>query len=189
MIRFKDTYTINDITIYHNGQELQLSSAELKHHESLHITYWECKSTEVTSQQIFRVIDPQSQAIFNNNLQNIAAQAKKAKFPKNKKMWQLFYNVKNMFANVQYVHASTIHKLQGSTYDISYIDLFSLANNYYMSDDEKYRLLYVAITRASKYIKIFISSFSQEKISTTTNSINTAQKFDEIYDILKNINL
>ncbi|MDQ7060871.1 MAG: AAA family ATPase [Sulfurimonas sp.] len=195
MIRFKDAYTVGDITIYHNGEELELGSAELKYHDSLHIEYWECKSIYAAEQQVFRVVNPDSEAVFNQKLQALATKAKQAKFPNNKKLWKLYYETRNMFANVQYIHASTIHKLQGSTYDVSYIDMFSLANNHYMSDEEKYRLVYVAITRASQDIKIFISAFdrmsdehgtvNRQKIEGT----NTLKQLHEIDDILKNFDL
>lgn len=89
MIRFKDAYTVGDITIYHNGQEIQLGTAELKYHDSLHIEYWECKSVDALEQQVFRVVNPDSEAIFNQKLQSIATKVKQAKFPDNKKLWKL----------------------------------------------------------------------------------------------------
>ena len=195
MIRFKDAYTVGDITIYHNGQELQLGSAELKYHDSLHIEYWECKSIYALDQQVFRVVNPDSEAVFNQKLQALATKAKQAKFPDNKKLWKLYYETRNMFANVQYIHASTIHKLQGSTYDVSYIDIFSLVHNHYMSDEEKYRLLYVAITRASKDIKIFMSAFdrtSDEKViinNQNSETMNTLKQLHDIDIILKDLDL
>jgi exodeoxyribonuclease-5 len=50
--------------------------------------------------------------------------------------------------------ASTIHKLQGSTYETLYFDLASLLNNQQISRDFLYRLVYVAVTRGKKKIKI-----------------------------------
>ncbi len=195
MIRFKDAYTVGDTTIYHNGQELQLGSAELKYHDSLHIEYWECKSIYALDQQIFRVVNPDSEAIFNQKLQVLATKAKQARFPNNKKLWKIYYETRNMFANVQYIHASTIHKLQGSTYDVSYIDIFSLVHNQYMSDEEKYRLLYVAVTRASQDIKIFISALNKTAevqavaYDKTGDEANTLEKLHNIDEILKNLDL
>lgn len=57
---------------------------------------------------------------------------------------------------MQYIHASTIHKLQGSTYNVSYVDLFFLCNNSYINSDKKYRLAYVAATRARENVKVFL---------------------------------
>ena len=187
MLRFRDAYTAGEKTLYHNGQEILLKSAVLKYHDSLHIEYWECKTSDVLSQQVFRVVDPTSVANYNEKLQIIATKAKLATFPENKKLWRIFYQTRDMFANVQYVHASTIHKLQGSTYKIAYIDIFSLAHNYQMSDDEKYRLLYVAITRASQDIKIFVSAFDTVHVSYKDKSFNLVKKHKEIDDELRNL--
>ncbi len=195
MIRFKDAYTVGEITIYHNGQELQLGSAELKYHDSLNIEYWECKSSFELDQQVFRVVNPESEFIFNQKLQTLATKAKHAKFPNSKNLWKLYYETRDMFANVQYIHASTIHKLQGSTYDVSYIDIFSLVNNQYMSNEEKYRLLYVAVTRASQDIKIFMSAFdkvdSDRRLLNNGNieSVNTLKKLHDIDNALKDLDL
>jgi len=143
--------------------------------------------------QIFRVVDPDSMLVFNEKLKSISNNAKKAKFPENKKLWKVFFSVRDMFANVQYIHSSTIHKLQGSTYDIAYVDMFSLSQNSYMSDDEKYRLVYVAITRASKDIKIFLPAFdSDTNISIQEDmksQINIKEKHKSIDDMLKLIDI
>jgi len=161
MLRFNDAYSVNDITLYHNGQEVTLESAKLQYQESLEIEYWDCKAVNKTDQQIFRVVDPSSMSQFNKKLNFIRSLAKREVYhPKKRELWKSFYATRDMFANVQYIFSSTIHKLQGSTHDVSYIDLFSLADNRNLSDEEKYRLVYVAITRASKDVKIFISHLS-----------------------------
>ncbi len=43
--------------------------------------------------------------------------------------WKKYFRLKDAYANVQYIFASTIHKLQGSTYDTVYIDLSFINNN------------------------------------------------------------
>jgi hypothetical protein len=188
MLRFKEAYSPNDISLYHNGQVIQLQSANLKYHEHLEIEFWECKAVDASDQQIFRVVDPDSHKVYNDKLSSIAKMAQKASFPENKKLWKTYYMVKDMFAHVQYIHASTIHKLQGSTHDTTYIDLFSMAQNKYMSDDEKYRLTYVAVTRARHDIKIFMSHFNKSyQYEPTTKQINMKQEFDNIDNMLKDI--
>ena len=179
MLRFSDTYSVKDITLYHNGQEIKLQSATLMYHETLQIDYWECQAINSPQQQIFRVVDPTSMKVFNDKLTFIANKAKKTGWPERKKLWFAFYQVRDMFANVQYIFSSTIHKLQGSTYDVSYIDMFSLAHNNYMSNDEKYRLLYVAVTRAKKDVKFFVSAFEE-------NSTSIENKYTKIVDVREN---
>lgn len=188
-LRFKEAYSVRDISLYHNGQVIEIESTILKNHESLKIKYWECRAVNANEQQIFRVVDPTSMQVFNDKLTTIAKMAKKALGKQKSDLWKLFYDVRDSFADVQYIHASTIHKLQGSTYDETYLDLFSLINNHYMSDDDKYRLTYVAVTRARFCLKIFMSKDSPkdtfEKLSSQEMKINTKKQFEEVDDMLK----
>lgn len=183
-LRFKEAYSVNEISLYHNGQIIRIESALLKYHETLDINYWECREQGVVDQQIFRVLEPSCIKVFNDKLKQIVSTAKKSQHPRKKELWQTFYAVRDMFADVQYIHSSTIHKLQGSTHDIAYIDLFSLSDNKSMSDEEKYRLTYVAITRASENIKIFMPRF---EIVNKKVLINVVDEFDAIDDILKKL--
>lgn len=178
-LRFNNAYSSNDVTIYSNGQVVTIQNAELKYHESLEIYFWECNANG----PIFRVVDPQSMKVFNDKLSYIAKLARHAKYPERRQLWKTFYEVRDMFADVQYIYASTIHKLQGSTYDISYVNLFSLAKNKYISDEEKYRLAYVAITRARETVKVFIP---KKDMTPQCDSIDTQKNFNAIDDMLKN---
>jgi ATP-dependent exoDNAse (exonuclease V) alpha subunit len=189
MLRFTELYSVNEVTIYHNGQVIKLDDAILKYHETLGIEYWECKAVNTNKQQVFRVIDPTSEKFFNDKLTQLATLAKNTSWPERKNIWRVFYQTRDMFAKVQYIFSSTIHKLQGSTYDTSYIDIFGLAHNGNMSDDEKYRLLYVAITRARKDIKFFISSFdmTNQLSKHRNNEIDIKQSHQYIDENLKNL--
>jgi ATP-dependent exoDNAse (exonuclease V) alpha subunit len=95
--------------------------------------------------------------------------AKQARIEKNyktrKKMWEKFYSIKELFADVKYIYASTIHKLQGSTYESVYIDFYNLNFLKKLPKEEFYRLFYVAITRASKDVKILIPNIFDDEIS------------------------
>ncbi|MFT5835979.1 MAG: exodeoxyribonuclease-5 [Sulfurimonas sp.] len=185
-IRFREAYGISDISLYYNGQVVELQSAILLYHETLNINYWECRDVDALDQQVFRVLEPTSIKVFNDKLKSIVTMAKKAQHPQKKSLWKTFYAVRDMFADVQYIHSSTIHKLQGSTHDVAYIDLFSLSDNRYMSDEEKYRLTYVSITRASQDIKIFMPGF---EMANRKALVNVASELDDIDEILKRLNL
>jgi ATP-dependent exoDNAse (exonuclease V) alpha subunit len=182
-LRFNDPYSVNNVSLYHNGEEIEIESAVKLFHDALQIWYWEVKAKNSRHQQKFRVVDPDYMKVFNDKLTAIANLAKRAKFPENKNMWKIFYQTRDMFANVQYVFASTIHKLQGSTYDECYINLFDLAKNK-MSLDDKYRLIYVAITRASKDIKIFISQLDEESLQLS--NLDTDKYFENLDEVLIN---
>jgi hypothetical protein len=184
-LRFKEAYSVNGVSLYHNGQIVKIANAEMKYHESLEIYYWECQVINSPTQQIFRVVDPGSLKVFNDKLNLLAQKAKSSKYPERNQLWTIFYATRDMFADVQYIHSSTIHKLQGSTHDVSYVDLFSLSDNFYMCDDEKYRLAYVAITRAKNDVKIFLPSFGGEEQKYI---IDSSKKFLEVDDLLKGFN-
>lgn len=154
-LRFKEQFSIANTPIYHNGEVVEIDEALECYHDELELNYWECQ--ELGSKQRFKVLDMQNQKLLKLKLQGIASMAKKALAKERIELWKLFFEYRDMFADVQYTYASTIHKLQGSTYETSYIDIDSIAKNNQMSDDEKYRLAYVAITRAKRDIKILIT--------------------------------
>jgi ATP-dependent exoDNAse (exonuclease V) beta subunit len=59
-----------------------------------------------------------------------------------------------------------------------------------MSEDEKYRLFYVAITRASKDIKIFISAFDSDSYvpdESNVENIDSIKIHKDIDDMLSSI--
>jgi len=191
-LRFIDAYCVNDITLYHNGQIIEIEEVHKSVHPALGITYWECKAVETSRQQIFRVVDPACVSKFNDKLTHLSKLAKAASQSEKKKLWFVYFSTRDMFANVQYVHASTIHKLQGSTYESSYVDIFALCDNKYMSLEEKYRLFYVAITRASKHLKIFVSDFNNANnlsntLTVKTMQLDVQQLHQEMDDLLGNI--
>jgi len=151
---FQEANTINDRIVHQNSDIATLSSAKKSFHKSLDIYYWDCLDLD---HKPFKVVDPSSKERFEAVLNKIA---KSAKFEKDKaersKKWKTFFAVKELFVDVKYTYASTIHKLQGSTYETVYIDLRDLEN--IKDKDLMYRLLYVAVTRASTNIKVLLSN-------------------------------
>ncbi|MBU1658900.1 AAA family ATPase [bacterium] len=191
-LRFVDAYSAREITIYHNGQIVELEYAQKEYHEALNIQYWDCKAVNAMQQQVFRVVDPASMSKFNDKLKALSEIAKRAPQAEKSKLWYTFFTTRDMFANVQYIHASTIHKLQGSTYESCYVDIFQLIDNPYMSIEEKYRLFYVAITRASKNLKLFVSDFNKANTLSNTLTVKKMQLdlqqiHQEVDDMLEGI--
>jgi len=65
-----------------------------------------------------------------------------------KRRWrEEYFPLKDFFAEVDFGYAVTIHKSQGSTYDKVFIH-----DDYRKAQDERKRLLYVAVTRAAKEV-------------------------------------
>ena len=153
-LRFKSSFSTNGtVASYQNGEEVMIKSATLEHNKLLNIYYWKCT---VLERDDFNVIDPSSINHFISILAKYKKEALRQPKKIRKRYWKKYYVLKDSFANIQYIFASTIHKLQGSTYDTVYIDFKSLKNYRIMSDNMKYRLAYVAITRARYKIKILL---------------------------------
>lgn len=64
---------------------------------------------------------------------------------KRRRAWVEFFTAKERFAELRSVHGSTVHKAQGSTYDVIFIDVSDIGRN--TKADEVAKLLYVALTR------------------------------------------
>lgn len=149
---FQQANVINERVIHQNSSIIELSSATKEYFSSLQIYFWDCKDIE---NKPLKVVDTYSQGRFEMILNKLAKDAKTEKhFETRKAKWKRFFDLKDMFVDVKYIYASTIHKVQGSTYETVYIDLTEIEN---MRDkDMMYRLLYVELTRASADVKILL---------------------------------
>jgi len=67
--------------------------------------------------------------------------------------WRDYFKFAETFADLKYNHAITVHKSQGSTYENAIVNLKNLKMN--KNEKEKQRLMYTAITRASKLLIIY----------------------------------
>jgi len=121
------------------------------------IYYWKCLDSLGRS---FKVVDPDYLIQYNEYLTKVSNEAKAISFKEDalrRKKWRHYFASKNEYASIKYVFASTIHKSQGSTYENAYITASSILPLIYQCEhDIAYRLLYVAVTRASKDIKILL---------------------------------
>lgn len=161
-IRFKSPLTVDRVSrlnnpiLFSNGEEVTINKVQFVSYDKSKLKFWKCSVVGRDEKDYFRVLDPNSLPVFNGILEYYADLARSVGYPNNIKYWKDYFQLKGAFADVQYIFASTIHKLQGSTYETVYIDLTSLTNNntVYESGDLQYRLAYVAVTRARKRVKI-----------------------------------
>ncbi len=98
----------------------------------------------VTLNDSIRAFLPNSQMHVKTLLKSLA---KTAKAQQN---WHSYYDVKDNWLDLRLTDASTVHKAQGSTYEKAFIDLPDIARCNIPS--EVARMLYVAISRASKQV-------------------------------------
>ena len=143
-----------------NSEAVEVIEADKHYDEDMQLYYFIAKDK---LGRVFKVIEPNDMSKYINYLQNLANEAKKIdkfgqKAKKRRALWRKYFALKEEFADLKYIFSSTIHKLQGSTYDVVYIDaasIIGLSTNI-EKRDFAYRLLYVAVTRARKEIKLLM---------------------------------
>jgi exodeoxyribonuclease-5 len=69
------------------------------------------------------------------------------------KRWREFWDLKNLFADLNYAYCLTIHKAQGSTFQDVFVDVPNTLIN--RNVRERNQLLYVAVTRAARRLFVF----------------------------------
>jgi len=81
------------------------------------------------------------------------AAKKRGDTSKSAELWKGFWMIKNEWGDLRPLHAQTVHKSQGSTFQEVFIDVGDIAKNnkWY----EVARLMYVAITRASHKVHLY----------------------------------
>jgi len=91
--------------------------------------------------------------LINDNLQAVNDSGMKKhtaniEYLTTEKKWRLLADYKELFLKYQHNHAITVHRSQGSTYGTAFINVSEISRN--RNKAEKERMLYTAITRASK---------------------------------------
>jgi len=115
------------------------------------VEFWRCKDSQ---NRTIDILDDESFALFDGFLKELAKLAKKATPSTRGMYWKEYFELKGQFATVKHKYAHTIHKSQGSTYQSVYLDARELRDAHYLEREFLYRLLYVALSRASEEIHI-----------------------------------
>lgn len=152
---FQEAHIIENEVIHANNDMVKVTYCEKTLDTNSKLWYWECRDEDDVE---FKILDPDSQLQFQQYLNTLSHLANTSKTGYEKKTyWQQYFELKGTFQVVKYRFASTVHKLQGSTYKTSYIDMREMNKFLQFQNPEFiYRLAYVAVTRASNNIKIFI---------------------------------
>ncbi len=154
---FQEANVGDDKIIHANSSMATIRKSFKKFDEEHKIWYWHCIDEENLG---FKVIDEESSLAFEELMAEKVREAKSETVGiKIRDKWGEYYHLKDKYVDVKYIYSSTIHKLQGSTYDTVFIDLGHLTYLYDNGKEDKeflYRLLYVAVARASTNIKILL---------------------------------
>jgi hypothetical protein len=96
------------------------------------------------------------------------------------KDWGPYFAIKENWADLRPIHASTVHKAQGSTYREVFIDLEDIGNNTRWRD--VVRLMYVAITRASHKVHIY-GNISVNHVKK--DAVDSLESFKDVQSLLQ----
>jgi exodeoxyribonuclease-5 len=143
----KDLFVKDELIIanksYFDGDELILKNSVeyfVESYKKSHVMNFECSILKLRDvEDSIPVLTKKGRIAYNKELKHLSS----------KKMWKKFWQLKPIFAEVDYGYAINTHKSQGSTYKNVYIDFNDILSVSKITDKEKCQSLYVAITRAS----------------------------------------
>jgi exodeoxyribonuclease-5 len=140
-------YVINKDNILHNNYELYVEKLEVTTR-----AFWcDNKMFEykiyVINEEIFAIHEDHLK-VHHNNVRQIKAMAINKSIS-----WVDYYKFSEQFLDFKYNHAITVHKSQGSTYDDTILNIKDINRN--RTSEEKVRLLYTAVTRASNLVILY----------------------------------
>lgn len=145
--------------LHSNGQTVELFSVNKKSKtlKGKQLTYYRCLDAK---NKAIDILDPNSEHDMYQIMQKVANDAKLAKGEFKKELWEEYFSLKNEFIEVKYTYSSTLHKLQGSSFNSVYLDIRDIQNMQGKdgkTDDLLFRLLYVGITRSSDKLSLLVN--------------------------------
>ncbi len=156
VVVFQEPVLNGEKVVYQNGAIAKVKRVSQGYDNELDLSYWLC---EDENEREFKIINKIDEGKYKLLLDSKVKKARNATNGYEKKLkWIEYYKLKEQYASIKFNYSSTIHKLQGSTYETVFIDIRKMQSLYkYSKNTDKeflYRLLYVAVTRASKDINI-----------------------------------
>lgn len=109
------------------------------------------------SQVFAHVVDEGQATEYRRHLEALADKAKKQPKGQQGMYWRFFHEFKELFADIKYCYAITIHRCQGSSYDTTIVDVKNIMLNPRRS--ERQRLIYVGFSRARRHLILNKSEF------------------------------
>jgi len=134
-----------NVLVYQNGESIEVQTCKQETDIMNGLTIWKVKTTD---RKIISILDPISYEEYNDLIDKRLQFAKQSVGKDRRNAWKEYFKLKNRYAKVKYRYASTIHKLQGSSYNNMFFDMRDIDYFYSKDPDQMLRLLYVAVTRA-----------------------------------------
>jgi len=145
--------SVGDI-IFTSNQEIEISKCKVTEPGVSKYKLYRITTTEDDSGSI---VHEDSLEEYNKDLADLLQRAKAVSNVDKKnrgRAWGAYFGLLNRYVKVKSAYASTIHKLQGSTYDDAFLDLRTVEQFYPRMKDLMCRLLYVGITRPKRDLYI-----------------------------------
>lgn len=154
-IIFDRPYQVDFATRYANNEEVEINSLEIQerqmdypidkegHTDTIRLKVYQVNDS-------FPILHEESDFLFQDLLSQLRRKAI------NKDLyWRDYFSARDAFVAFKHRYAITVHKAQGSTYREVFIDYDDINRN--QSLEERSKLIYTAITRASRHLTVLTS--------------------------------
>lgn len=148
-----DIFRIQDLTLREHIVTIETPGTGLYEQASRQeysLKYWCITDTDG---KIVNVVRREDQLLHKELISKLYQEAQRTT---GKRRFYKYMSFKEKFTKVNYLFASTLHKLQGKTCEDLYLDVRDLDNHYRNQPLTVYKLIYVALTRPTSRIHILI---------------------------------
>lgn len=148
-----DIFRIQDLTLREHIVTIETPGTGLYEQSSRQeysLKYWCITDTDG---KIVNVVRREDQLLHKELISKLYQEAQRTT---GKRRFYKYMSFKEKFTKVNYLFASTLHKLQGKTCEDLYLDVRDLDNHYRNQPLTVYKLIYVALTRPTSRIHILI---------------------------------
>ena len=148
-----DIFRIQDLTLREHIVTIETPGTGLYEQASRHeysLKYWCITDTDG---KIVNVVRREDQLLHKELISKLYQEAQRIT---GKRRFYKYMSFKEKFTKVNYLFASTLHKLQGKTCEDLYLDVRDLDKYYRNQPLTVYKLIYVALTRPTSRIHILI---------------------------------
>ena len=148
-----DIFRIRDLTLREHIVTIETPGTGLYEQASRQeysLKYWRITDTDG---KIVNVVRREDHLLHKELISKLYQEAQRTT---GKRRFYKYMSFKEKFTKVNYLFASTLHKLQGKTCEDLYLDVRDLDNHYRNQPLTVYKLIYVALTRPTSRIHILI---------------------------------
>jgi exodeoxyribonuclease-5 len=149
----RDTWYHNQVPQVHNSEEVRVKKATIDTVEADDMSTWKIWKLKVRRPgqgmtRTLHVLHDDERERYEEELERRRTAAEDQP-----QVWEAFYELKEMFARLDYAYATTVHRAQGSTFDTVFVDYRDIAA---CRGPERRPLFYVAVTRPARRLAVLV---------------------------------